>query len=130
MGLPWLVQHKNLGSTTYVAQTGQFPLIPALASSLKMSSSVTSNGVVVVTHVYPAGNGFGAASPPHSLGQAVYPAGNGIGAASPPHCLGQAVSSALANFRKGDPKALGVRIAVFNHLKSIFGGFGKFKCIV
>uniref|UniRef100_A0AAZ3PIE6 Uncharacterized protein n=1 Tax=Oncorhynchus tshawytscha TaxID=74940 RepID=A0AAZ3PIE6_ONCTS len=54
-----------------------------------MSSSVTTttNGVVVITHVHPTGNG--------------------MGVASAPHCLGQTVSSVPGRFRAGQPKALG-----------------------
>ncbi|XP_064841897.1 membrane-spanning 4-domains subfamily A member 4A-like [Oncorhynchus masou masou] len=57
-----------------------------------MSSSVTTttNGVVVITHVHPTGNGMGV-----------------VGVASAPHCLGQTVSSVLGSFRAGQPKALG-----------------------
>uniref|UniRef100_A0A6Q2YE00 Uncharacterized protein n=1 Tax=Esox lucius TaxID=8010 RepID=A0A6Q2YE00_ESOLU len=54
-----------------------------------MSGSVTttSNGVLVVTHVYPMGNREGVSSPPHSLGPRL--------------------SSVLERFRVGHPAALG-----------------------
>ncbi|XP_014048148.1 membrane-spanning 4-domains subfamily A member 4A [Salmo salar] len=57
---------------------------------MSSSQTTTTNGVVVITHVYPNGNGVGVA-----------------GVASTPHCLGQTVSSVLGSFRAGHPKALG-----------------------
>ncbi|KAL0992660.1 hypothetical protein UPYG_G00096350 [Umbra pygmaea] len=56
-----------------------------------MSSSVTThtNGVVVITHVHPIGNGVG------------------FTGGTSPHCLGQVVSSVMDTFRRGNPKALG-----------------------
>lgn len=70
---------------------------------MSSSQTTTTNGVVVITHVYPNGNGVEVA-----------------GVASTPHCLGQTVSSVLGSFRAGHPKALGVRIYVLHHLKIIF----------
>eukprot|EP00063_Salmo_salar_P014807 XP_013989642.1 PREDICTED: membrane-spanning 4-domains subfamily A member 4A-like [Salmo salar] len=66
-----------------------------LPSSVKMSSSqtTTTNGVVVITHVHPYGNGVGV------------PGVEGV--ASTPHCLGQTVFSVLGSFQAGHPKALG-----------------------
>ncbi|XP_031683032.1 membrane-spanning 4-domains subfamily A member 4A isoform X2 [Oncorhynchus kisutch] len=57
---------------------------------MSSSQTTTTNGAVVITHVYPYGNGMGVA-----------------GVASAPHCLGQTVSSVLGSFRAGHPKALG-----------------------
>nr|XP_046161854.1 membrane-spanning 4-domains subfamily A member 4A-like [Oncorhynchus gorbuscha] len=57
---------------------------------MSSSQTTTTNGAVVITHVYPYGNGMGVA-----------------GVASTPHCLGQTVSSVLESFRAGHPKALG-----------------------
>nr|XP_046161853.1 membrane-spanning 4-domains subfamily A member 4A-like [Oncorhynchus gorbuscha] len=57
---------------------------------MSSSQTTTTNGAVVITHVYPYGNGMGVA-----------------GIASAPHCLGQTVSSVLGSFRAGHPKALG-----------------------
>uniref|UniRef100_A0A4W5MGM2 Membrane-spanning 4-domains subfamily A member 4A-like n=1 Tax=Hucho hucho TaxID=62062 RepID=A0A4W5MGM2_9TELE len=57
---------------------------------MSSSQTTTTNGAVVVTHVYPYGNGMAV-----------------TGVASTPHCLGQTVSSVLGSFRAGHPKALG-----------------------
>ncbi|XP_029491331.1 membrane-spanning 4-domains subfamily A member 4A-like isoform X2 [Oncorhynchus nerka] len=57
---------------------------------MSSSQTTTTNGAVVITHVYPYENGMGVA-----------------GVASAPHCLGQTVSSVLGSFRAGHPKALG-----------------------
>ncbi|CDQ84393.1 unnamed protein product [Oncorhynchus mykiss] len=60
---------------------------------MSSSQTTTTNGAVVITHVYPYGNGMGIAGV--------------AGVASTPHCLGQTVSSVLESFRAGHPKALG-----------------------
>uniref|UniRef100_A0A4W5MES6 Membrane-spanning 4-domains subfamily A member 4A-like n=1 Tax=Hucho hucho TaxID=62062 RepID=A0A4W5MES6_9TELE len=57
---------------------------------MSSSQTTTTNGAVVITHVYPNGNGMAVA-----------------GVDSTPHCLGQTVSSVLGSFRAGHPKALG-----------------------
>ncbi|XP_064844729.1 membrane-spanning 4-domains subfamily A member 12-like isoform X2 [Oncorhynchus masou masou] len=61
---------------------------------MSSSQTTTTNGAVVITHVYPYGSGMGVA-----------------GVASTPHCLGQTVSSVLESFRAGHPKALGYVVA-------------------
>lgn len=77
-------------------------------STVKMSSSVstTTNGVVVITHVHPAGNitGMGAPSPPHCLGR-----------------VGPVVSSVMEKFRGGHPKALGTVQIMFGALTFLVG---------
>uniref|UniRef100_A0A673WD43 Membrane-spanning 4-domains subfamily A member 4A-like n=1 Tax=Salmo trutta TaxID=8032 RepID=A0A673WD43_SALTR len=60
---------------------------------MSSSQTTTTNGVVVITHVYHYGNGVGV------------PGVEGV--ASTPHCLGQTVFSVLGSFRAGHPKALG-----------------------
>ncbi|XP_062320888.1 membrane-spanning 4-domains subfamily A member 4A-like isoform X2 [Osmerus eperlanus] len=73
-----------------------------------MSSSVstTTNGVVVITHVHPAGNGLG------------------MGAPSPPTCMGRVgpvVSSVMERFREGHPKALGTVQIMVGAITFLFG---------
>ncbi|XP_046883579.1 membrane-spanning 4-domains subfamily A member 4A-like isoform X2 [Hypomesus transpacificus] len=78
-----------------------------LLFTVKMSSSVstTTHGVVVITHVHPAGNGLGmGASPPTCMGR-----------------VGPVVSSVMERFREGHPKALGTVQIVFGAMAFLFG---------
>lgn len=95
----------RLNNTQLTSHITSYCTTNILLSSVKMSSSqtTTTNGEVVINHVYPYGYGMGVAV-----------------VASAPHCLGQTVSSVLGSFRAGHPKALGVRIYVLYHLKIIF----------
>uniref|UniRef100_A0AAZ3QR76 Uncharacterized protein n=1 Tax=Oncorhynchus tshawytscha TaxID=74940 RepID=A0AAZ3QR76_ONCTS len=83
----------RLNNTQLTSHITSYCTTNILPSSVKMSSSqtTTTNGEVVINHVYPYGNGMGVA-----------------GVASAPHCLGQTVSSVLGSFRAGHPKVLGI----------------------
>ncbi|XP_071029380.1 membrane-spanning 4-domains subfamily A member 4A-like isoform X1 [Oncorhynchus clarkii lewisi] len=82
----------RLNNTQLTSHITSYCTTNILLSSVKMSSSqtTTTNGEVVINHVYPYGNGMGVAV-----------------VASAPHCLGQTVSSVLGSFRAGHPKTLG-----------------------
>ncbi|XP_036793964.1 membrane-spanning 4-domains subfamily A member 4A isoform X1 [Oncorhynchus mykiss] len=82
----------RLNNTQLTSHITSYCTTNILLSSVKMSSSqtTTTNGEVVINHVYPYGYGMGVAV-----------------VASAPHCLGQTVSSVLGSFRAGHPKALG-----------------------
>ncbi|XP_046883599.1 membrane-spanning 4-domains subfamily A member 4A-like [Hypomesus transpacificus] len=72
-----------------------------------MSSSVstTTHGVVVITHVHPAGNGLGmGASPPTCTGR-----------------VGPVVSSVMERFREGHSKALGTVQIMVGAMTFLFG---------
>ncbi|XP_067093563.1 membrane-spanning 4-domains subfamily A member 4A-like [Osmerus mordax] len=72
---------------------------------MSCSVSTTTNGVVVITHVHPAGNGLGmGASSPTCMGR-----------------VGPVVSSVMERFREGHPKALGTVQIMVGAMIFLFG---------